>query len=1019
MTLFYRQVRLLVLVLCLVVVDGMTAYNVLPRLEDPELSARAAAIITRLPGASAERVEALITEKIENELSEIEELGEVRSTSRPGLSSIILEVKDETTNFAEVWAEVRAELDDVENFLPEGASKPEFNRREARAFAALVALSWEGEGEANAAILARQARDLEEALRSISGTEEVKLYGLPEEEIEVLLNPVKVRALNLTAQDVAGRVLAADVKAPSGQLRTEENDILFELDELRTLEQIGQIPIKSIQSTGQIVYLTDVATLAKSRRNPPRQKVLVHGKESVVVAAKVVSETRVDLWSRALKEKLERFRERLPARVTLDLIFEQSRYTEARLLDLRNNLLLGAALVALVVLVTMGWRSALAISLALPLTSLMVLSGMKILAIPIHQMSVMGIIIALGLLIDNAIVTTDEVRTRTDQGLDDEEAIRQTIRHLGVPLLSSTFTTVLAFMPLVLMPGPAGEFVGSVSVTVILALTCSLFLSLLIIPVFYVRMRRLPTLGSEGWWWNSGFSLSALSSVYRRALVFLFRLPPLAILLGLALPILGFSRFSALEEQFFPPSDRGQCEITLELAPQASLAQTEATAREMSEVITGQTRATAVHWFLGRSGATFYYNLIALREDASSFAQAMVEIDPEADPILVIRDLQRELDARFPEVRTLVRQLEQGPPFDAPVEIRIYGPDLEVLRQLGEEVRRVLTTVPEVTHTRASLGEDLAKLRLQPDLRETRLSGLTELRLAQLMQDTLEGTSGGSVLEATEELPVRIRMEPEVRSDLDRLRSLDVVSNPDSSLPVIALGDVELIPAPAVVPRRDRRRLNTVQAFVVAGVLPSKVVSQFKARLKESDLKLPPGYELSFGGESAERDEAVGSLLASAGALVVLMASTLIMAFRSVRIAGLIGVVGVLSIGLSLGALWLFGYPFGFMAIVGAMGLVGVAINDSIVVIAAIRDDAAASTGDPEAMASVVVHSTRHVLTTTLTTIAGFTPLVVAGSSFWAPLAIAVAGGVGGATILAIFFCPAVYRILFFGPLGR
>ncbi len=425
-----------------------------------------------------------------------------------------------------------------------------------------------------------------------------------------------------------------------------------------------------------------------------------------------------------------------------------------------------------------------------------------------------------------------------------------------------------------------------------------------------------------------------------------------------------------------------------------------------------------VDWFLGQSIPPFYYNIIPRRENASNYGQAMVQVERLEDVRETIRSLQLDLDQRFPQARLLVRQLEQGPPFDAPVEVRLFGPDVQVLRELGNEVRMRLATIPHVIHTRSDLDESIAKLAIEVDEEAARLAGLDHQSIAEQLQTQLEGITGGSVLEETEELPVRVQLRGSSRASREDIASLELqTATLDraavGNLPLSAVAQLRLVADSATISRRDGRRLNEVQAYTTAGILPATVLTQLKRSLREDPIRLPPGYSLAFGGEAAERDNAVGNLLASVGILIVLMIATLVLSFGSFRLSAIVAVVAGLSMGLGLGALWLFGYPFGFMAIVGSMGLMGVAINDAIVVLAGIRSHHAARGGDVHAIVEVIQATSRHVIATSLTTMAGFAPLILGGGEFWPPLAVSIAGGVAGATILALYFVPSLYLTLF------
>ena len=396
----------------------------------------------------------------------------------------------------------------------------------------------------------------------------------------------------------------------------------------------------------------------------------------------------------------------------------------------------------------------------------------------------------------------------------------------------------------------------------------------------------------------------------------------------------------------------------------------------------------------------------------------MVKLTSAEDLPRRINQLQSELDRGFPGSRILVRQLEQGPPFEAPIEVQVFGPDLKTLEQISQSINKILSQIPEVTHIRAEMAEPQPRLTVKLDEEETRLVGMTHQSVANQMYGTLEGSVGGMILEGTEEVPVRVRIGGAARKSVDQIEMLNI--RPDqplagaeySGIPLTALGSIQLNAEQATITREDRRRMTEVQAYLEAGVLPAPVLADFQQRLAASDFVMPPGYQMQFAGEAAQRDDAVGNLLASVGILAVMMIAALVLSFRSFRLAALIGVVAFLAVGLGLGALWVFGFPFGFMAIIGTMGLVGVAINDSIVVLAAIQEDEAAKNGNETAILNVVLRASRHVVATSLTTIAGFLPLIVAGGGFWPPPAVTIAGGVGGATILALVFVPSCYLIL-------
>lgn len=1037
-TLFLQNPRLTLLTIGLVVVAGLSSYVILPRMEDPRLTERAAMIFTAFPGADAEQVESLITEPLEDELREIAEIKKLNSSSRSSLSTVVIELRDDVyaDEAPAIWSRIRDRMADAETVFPEGAGRPRFERVEVSAYARIIGLVWDppeqptdaseviASGQESRAILNRIAETLREQLLAVTGTSVVDLFGEYEEQITLRIDSDRAASLGLEATAISAAIQASDARITAGVLRNSESNLLLEVSgELDSLDRIRSIPIQTA-ANGQLVTLADVADIERGVRSPPSDLAIVDGKPAVVVACLIRGDQRVDWWNQQSMQITDAFSEGLPRGIRMVDVFNQNGYVTDRLLALRNNMMIGAFSVMAVIFVLMGWRSALIVGVALPLSAFLVFTSMRFSGIPIHQMSVTGLIIAIGLLIDNAIVVVDEVSQKLQRGQPPVEAVGQTVRHLAVPLFGSTFTTALAFAPIALMPGPAGEFVGAIATNVIVAIFSSFALAMTVVPALTGFLARSPSRAlapeSKNRWYHHGIRLPHLLSLYRRLLNAIVKAPAIGILLGVFFPILGFVQARLLPEQFFPPADRDQVSIEFELTSQASIQDTLRRTLELRKtLLASDFGVTDVTWWLGRSAPPFYYNQLENRRNQPQFAQGLINLSSAENLATRINQMQKELDQRYPEARVLVRQLEQGPPFDAPIEVQIFGADVAVLKRLSEEVHRLLSTIPEVTHVRAEVAEPQPRLTVRLDEAKARLTNLSHQDIAMQMAGAPEGSVGGMILEGTESLPVRVRVDDIGRRSVDDIEKLDLIPPGVASagpgypgIPLTALGAIELTPEQASITRRDRRRMTLVQAHLEAGVLPAPVLAEFKKLLAESSIQIPTGYEVTYEGEAAQRDSAVGNLLASVGVLAVLMAAALVLSFGSFRMAGIVAIVAFLAVGLGLGALWVFGYAFGFMAIIGTMGLVGVAINDSIVVLAAIQGDEEARQGDPDAIQRVIIQATRHVVATSLTTIAGFTPLLLGGGGFWPPLAVTIAGGVGGATILALLFVPAMYLLL-------
>ena len=1013
-TIFYRDPRLLALTIILIVVFGVSSFLISPRMEDPVLTERAALINTRMLGANAERMEALVTDELIERLRTIEEVKELRSTSRGNISMISIILKDEVTAPDEVWSRVRDKLSDARPSLPPSALAPELKIIKARAFSYIVALKWNSSETPNLSLLRRIARELQDELRNTSATEEVELFGAPEEEIIIEVSPDDLTSVGLSVASLNRQIANSDPKIPSGQVRSAGSDLLIELgNKLDSVDRVGNLVIRSDDS-GATLLLSDIAKIEKSAANPPRSLAVVEGERAIMIAASIAPTARIDYWTERIEDRLENFKKQLPSTLSLERIFRQNDIVKSRISALMTNLIISALTVVLVVFLMMGWRSAWIVGLTLPFASLMVFAGLRALEIPLHQMSLSALVIALGMLEGTAIIIVDEVQRRIRSGATPSEALSDGVSHMALPLFGSTITTVLSFAPIAIMPGPSGEFVGAIGSSVILALCCSLALSLTVIPTLSAIFTSSKPL--EKGLMNQGFANAAMSAAYRKTLRYTFEHPWIGVLGGIGICLPGFAVIPLLSEQFFPAADRGQFHIEIDLSAQASIQQTEKVARQVREILLQHQEVERVDFTVGESIPSFYYNVISTLKDNSRFAEALVQLNTNGNPTKFIRAIQNELDQKVPEALIRVRQLEQGPPFNAPIEARWFGNDVEQLRELGDATRQLLAKHPSVLSSQSDLTDSVSKVVFNFDEAATSRAGYDLNSIARQMDATLEGTLGGSVMEGNEELPTRIRLTKGDRMDLSSIESMELrrefgaESGPGT--PLSSLGTTALKPEVAAISKMDGRTMNEVRGYLVAGVLPSTVLKWLKTQIAEGQLVVPPGYTLEFGGEDSKRNEAIGQLSASIGMIAAGMVFILVFSLKSFRASLIIMAVGGLSVGFGILGLWVAGFPLGFTAVVGAMGMIGVAINDSIVVLADLRSDELSAKGDIETVLDIVMRSTRHVLATTFTVAVGFIPLVMDGGTFWPPMAMVISAGVIGATVLAIYFVPSVHLLI-------
>lgn len=1026
-TLFFKLPRLTILAILVVLLGGAGALLTLGRQEDPTLVERFGIVLVTLPGADAERMEALVAEPLERALMELPEIKQVETSVRNGVVQVSLNIQEDLSaaEVDDAWTLIRQQAAKAEQSFPVGASNAEVTRLYVGASTMAVSLTWTGQGEPPLAVMRRLSLDLQNAFQRLNGTELTEAFGRPSEEVRVIVNGEALSAAGVSVASAANAIAAADAKAPAGRLRTEGGTIGVEVGgELDSIARVRAVPIIQTPS-GSVLRVGDVASVIKGFEDPPTRMALENNQRAVIVAAYISPNQRVDVWANAARSLVDEFAKGVPPGIKVEIVFDQSKYTNARLNGLAQNLLFSALIVFAVLFFTMGWRAAFVCGMAIPLTIALVLILFNVFGHPLHQMSVTGLVISLGLLIDNAIVVVDDIDQWRAKGYSRLQAIDKSLKHLFAPLAASTLTTALAFAPIAMLPGPAGEFVGMIGLSVIYSIVVSFVLSVTILPALSGWFDR-----ERSWergeatrprrWWRHGVSIDFISDGYRATVEAVIRYPVIGIVGCLAPAVLGLMLMTQLPQQFFPQTERDQFQISVALTSESSLSDTEAVTRRATELIMQNAGVKSVTWVLGEPSPRVYYNAFNNTRGVEGVASGWVQLDGNQRTREIVDDVQRQLRAEFPAARFLALPFEQGPPADAPIELVLRGPDLEVLNRLGDEVRTILTQTPGITYTLSSLELGAPTLQLQANESATNLAGSRLVELAANINSELEGLRAGSVLEGTEEIPIRIISSDSRRTTLSDLQAKTIGASPgDTGTPLSALGDMQLVPKTSVISRRDGLRTNQILAYLDPYTLPAPSLAEFQSRLAASGFVVPPGYDMLIGGEAENAGEATGNLAALGIPLMLVMAGAVMLVFNSFRMMLLILTTGVLSVFYAFFGVWLFNLPFGFNAIIGSLGLFGIAINGTIVVLSLLRANAAAMADDIIAQREVVMDATRHIIATTLTTMGGFVPILMSGDAFWLPLAAGIAGGVTGSALLALFFTPAVFRLMTMRPFQR
>ncbi|WP_116364257.1 efflux RND transporter permease subunit [Parahaliea mediterranea] len=1015
----FRHRRFVALLVIIILATGISSMRSIGRQEDPSITNFLATVTTFFPGAGPGRVEALVTRPLEDELRRIPEIDEISSTSSAGVSFLNIKLEETLSKQAiqRAWTEIRDTLGDVSNRFPPGASAPVFDDDRLTAYTTIIALSAAEDRPVSLSLLHRIALDLADAARNVSGTERVDLYGEPAEEVRVAVDEAALASRGLSLAQVTQALQQADPKIAAGRASGAGNDLLVEVSgEFDSLARIRDVTLHA--GSGGSVRVGDIARVYKSHTTPPPAMAIVNGRPGILVAVAMSDGLQVDRWSQQFAAFLDDWRANAPGGLEVTTTYDQSVYTQARLQGVIENLVVGVVLVLLVLLITLGWRAAVVVAVILPLCGLMSMTLLYYWGVAIHQMSVTGLIVALGLVVDGSIVMTDEIRKHLQRGETPLQAITASVHRLRVPLLSSTLTTILAFMPMVVLPGPSGDFMGSIAKAVVVMLGSSLLLAMTLTPVLAARL--LPaSLKREHHWWEQGMDSGRGGRLLSHALDWALRYRGASIALALALPLTGFLAFPSLTAQFFPGTDRDQMYVQVKLPDGRSIYDTAALVEQLDAKLRAEPLVRRVDWTLGESPPAFYYNMYRNREGIASWAEALVLTHDENQTDNLIRRLQQEVDREFPQARVIVRGIDQGPPVMAPLEVEIYGPNLERLRALGEQFRRRMEQVPDVTHSNASLSGGAPKLVFNVDEGRAQLAGLSLADAANTLDASLRGLTGGELLEDTQRLPVRVRLAEEDWGGAQDIASLRIAGTAagatgpgEPAMGGVAmgmLGTPQLLPSSSPISRKNGERVNIVQAFLMRGVLPEEALKSLQADLAANPIALPAGYHYQFGGDSDVRADVVEQIMAPMGTILAAMLATIVMTFNSWRLSAIAGLVFVCSLGLSLLSLALFRYPFGVQAMIGVIGSIGVSINAAIIIMTALQENAQASQGNALAARQVVMDSSRHIVSTTVTTFGGFLPLILEGSQFWPPFAMAIAGGVLLSTVISFFLVPPLF----------
>ena len=1011
--------RITGVVLLAILVGGLSAYNGMSRAEDPGFTIRVAQVLTIFPGASPDRVENLVSDKLEAVIQEIPELDFVVSTSKTGVSIVMVTIRQEFTQMRPIWDDLRRKVDKLRPELPDGIVGPTVNDEFGDVFGVVVALTGEGFSFAELDAVADEVRD--ELLR-VPDVAKVEIHGTQDERVFVDYDNARLAELGLSPIQLQQILESANIIIPGGAVSTGVERIALEPSgNFESVDDLRQAVV-TLPGRSEILYLEDLAAVSRGYIDPPGSMVRASGTPALALAISMREGGNIITLGAGVRRELARLQSVYPLGVEFDVVAFQPDIVERKVADFVVNLLQAVGIVLAIMLLFLGLRTGLVVASLVPMAMVMALLVMSFLGIGLDQMSLAALIISLGLLVDNSIVMAESIVVQIAEGKPRIDAAVDSARELRGPLFISSLTTAAAFLPFFLSESDTGEYTAPLFKVVTITLLSSWVLALTMTPLLCVLFLKVKSVASD-----QSFN-TRFYRWYRGALLAGLR-HRVASLAGVVVVfVVALQGFAFIPNIFFPPSDKAIFTVEYELPAGTSIERTAAVIAAVDRFIgnelaigdgteEGGRVAGVTNWatFIGNGGPRFYLSHNP-KPNSPDYAFAIVNatsravITEELIPRLEIFSLEQ-----FPDLEVKLNPLQLGPPVVAPVQVRLSGRDEDALFDIVDQVKAQLRSIPGTKNIGDDWGVRGKKLIVDVDQPRARRAGVSNQDIAISLQTALSGFEATQYREGDEIIPVTLRSSVASRTDLARLESLNVYAQATGrSVPLSQVADIQVVWQPSQVLRRNRLKTVTVSSELEAGVTPTQVVAQLRPWLAAEQEAWPLGYLSEFGGEeesSVRANQAIGEKMPIGGLIILLL---LILQFNSVRRTAIILMTIPLGlIGVVIGLLAANSY-FGFMTLLGIIALAGIVINNAIVLIDRIGIERDQNGLDaPRAIVEAAQRRFRPILLTTATTIAGLLPLWFGGGPMYEPMAITIIFGLLFATMLTLGVVPVLYSVFF------
>jgi multidrug efflux pump subunit AcrB len=995
---------------------GIIGYQQLGQDEDPPFTFRAMVIQARWPGATAVQMAQQVTDPLERKLQETPYVDKIRSFSKPGETTIILELRESTPpkEVPPTWYQVRKKIGDIALTLPQGVIGPFFNDEFGDTYGSIFALSGDGFTYAE---MRDYADFVRQQLLNVPLVAKVEQFGVQAEKVNILFSQQKFAQLGVPFDAIVNQIATQNGVESAGVLVTPTENLQVRVT--GALKSVQQLENLSLRAGNTTFRLGDFATVQRAYEDPPREKMRFNGKEVIGLGVSMEKGGNIIQLGKGLEETVARIRSQLPVGIELERVSNQPAAVTASVSEFMHTLVEAVVIVLIVSFLALGlhskprWRvdvrPGLVVALTIPLVLAITFLFMRIFDISLHKVSLGALIIALGLLVDDAIIAVEMMVRKMEEGMSRFEAATFAYTSTAFPMLTGTLITAAGFLPIGLAKSAAGEYTFSMFSVNAIALVVSWVVAVTFTPyIGFILLKVQPHAAGE----QSGHDVfdTPAYNRFRRIVNWCVRFRMTTIALSLAVFALGVFGFKFIEKQFFPDSSRPELMVEMWLPEGTSFSANEALVKKFETWVRRQPELESVTSYVGTGSPRFYLPLDQIFPQ-SNVSQLVVLPKSAHERESLMRKIQAVLKNDFPEVRGRVKLLPNGPPVPYPVQFQVSGPDIAVVRGVADQVKEILRANPNAVGVNDNWNESVKVLRLSLDQDKLRALGVTSQAVRRTVATVLSGTTIGQFRESNRLIDIAVRQPIEERSTMSVLANTNIPTPSGKAVPLSQVARIEFVWEPGVVWRQGREWAIMVQSDVVDGIQGPTVSTQVGSKLADLRARLPAGYRIKLEGAAADSSKAEASISANVPLVLFIVFTLLMLQLHSFSRALLVFLTGPLGVAGAAMALLLLGRPFGFVANLGVIALFGMIIRNSVILVDQIEKDIAEGREAWDAIVEAAVRRCRPILLTAAAAALAMIPL--SRSVFWGPMAVAIMGGLLVATALTLLFLPALYAAWF------